>query len=158
MARRAPALEKLRENAGFAHGVAAKRAHIFIAETMKILIVEDAPDMREIVADTLSGGNFEVRAVATGAGGLAMLKSWAPHVVICDLGLPDLPGEEVARIAAALSPRPRMVMMSADAKRIEAMRLVADAVFHKPFHLDHMTSVVEMFHRRYLREQFEEKR
>ena len=73
---------------------------------MKILIVEDEPALREIVADIFFSGDHDVRAVATGASGLAMLKSWKPEIVISDLAFPDIPGEEVARVAAAMSRRP----------------------------------------------------
>jgi two-component system, OmpR family, KDP operon response regulator KdpE len=124
---------------------------------MKILIVEDEPALREIVADIFFAGDHDVRAVATGASGLAMLASWAPDVVISDLGLPDLPGEEVARVAAAMKPRPWIVMMSAETERLDAVRPLADAAFQKPFHLDEMTSLIELFHRRFLREQSKEK-
>lgn len=124
---------------------------------MKILIVEDEPALREIVADILFTGDHDVRAVATGAAGLGMLKSWGPDIVISDLTLPDIAGEEVARIAAAMRRRPWIVLMSAEPGRLDAMRPVADAVFQKPFHLDQMTSLIELFHRRYLREQSKEK-
>jgi two-component system KDP operon response regulator KdpE len=130
---------------------------MFLVRAMKILIVEDEPALREIVADIFFAGDHDVRAVATGASGLAMLKSWGPEIVISDLGLPDIRGEEVARVAAAMSRRPWIVMMSAEPERLDAVRPIADAVFQKPFHLDQMTSLIELFHRRYLREQLKEK-
>jgi CheY-like chemotaxis protein len=130
---------------------------MFQVRAMKILIVEDEPALREIVADILFTGDHDVRAVATGAAGLGMLKSWAPDLVIADLGLADIPGEEVARIAATMSCRPRIVLMSAERERLDTMRSTVDAVFQKPFHLDQMTSLIELFHRSYLREQFKEK-
>jgi two-component system OmpR family response regulator len=130
---------------------------MFLVRVMKILIVEDEPALREIVADLFFAGDHEVRAVATGASGLAMLKSWAPEIVICALALPDIGGEEVARIAAAMRRRPWIVVMSAEPERLNGVRANVDAVFQKPFHLDQMTSLIELFHRRYLREQFKEK-
>ena len=50
----------------------------FMARVMKILIVEDEPVLREILADMFSTGDHEVKAVATGASGLAALERWPP--------------------------------------------------------------------------------
>jgi CheY-like chemotaxis protein len=63
---------------------------MFLVRAMKILIVEDEPALREVVADIFFAGDHDVRAVATGASGLAMLKSWMPQIVISDLTLPDI--------------------------------------------------------------------
>lgn len=137
--------------------MAAEPVRIFLVSAMKILVVEDEPALREIVADIFFAGDHDVRAVATGAGGLGMLKSWRPEIVIAELALPDIRGEEVARVAAAMGRRPWIVLISAEPERLNAVRSIADAVFEKPFHLDQMTSLVELFHRRYLREQCKEK-
>ncbi len=118
---------------------------------MKILIVEDEPDLREILQDVCST-EHEVKAMATGTSGVKALVGWRPDVLITDLALPGAQGEEVARAAAALRRPPWIVLMSGDLGRLERARPLADAVLHKPFQMDDLLSLIELFHRRFLRE------
>ena len=123
----------------------------FMARIMKILIVEDEPALREVLEDMFSASDHEVKTVATGASGLAALESWPPDVLVTDLGLPGAQGEEVAQAAATLFPRPWIVLMSAEPGRLESARFLADAVLHKPFQMDELMSLIELFYRRFLR-------
>ena len=118
---------------------------------MKILIVEDEPALREVLEDMLSTGDHEVKTAATGASGLNCLEDWSPDVLVTDLGLPGANGEEVAQAAALLLPRPWIVLMSAEPGRLESARFLSDAVLHKPFQMDELMSLIELFHRRFLR-------
>jgi two-component system, OmpR family, KDP operon response regulator KdpE len=118
---------------------------------MKILIVEDEPTLREVLEDMFSASDHEVKAMATGASGLEALEAWAPDVLVTDLGLPGAHGEEVAQAAATLLPRPWIVLMSAEPGRLESARFLADAVLHKPFQMDELMSLIELFYRRFLR-------
>ena len=145
-----PSLQKLWENPGPTPGAAAEPARISW-RVMKILIVEDEPALREVLEDLLSTSDHEVKAMATGASGLAALESWPPDVLVTDLGLPGGHGEEVAEAAAVLLPRPWIVLMSAEAGRLESARFLADAIVHKPFHMDELMSLIELFYLRFLR-------
>ena len=122
-------LQKLRENAGPRPGVGAEPARISW-RVMKILIVEDEPVLREVLADMLSTVDHQVKAVATGASGLAALERWPPDVLVTDLGLPGADGEEVAQAAVVLLPRPWIVLMSGERGRLESARFLADAIVH----------------------------
>jgi signal transduction histidine kinase/ActR/RegA family two-component response regulator len=64
---------------------------------MRILIVEDNEDARDMLAAVLTLEGQDVRAVADGTAGLAAAASWRPDVMIVDIGLPDIDGYEVAR-------------------------------------------------------------
>jgi two-component system KDP operon response regulator KdpE len=118
---------------------------------MKILIVEDEPTLREVLEDMLSTGDHEVKAVATGARGLQTLEAWPPDVVLTDLGLPEADGEDVAQAAVVLLPRPWIVLMSGERGRLESARFLADAIVHKPFQMDELKSLIELYHLRFLR-------
>ena len=62
-----------------------------------ILLVEDDPDIRELVAYKLTRGGFEVIEAADGLAALQAARSRRPDAVVLDMGLPRLSGIEVCR-------------------------------------------------------------
>jgi len=112
---------------------------------MRILIVEDNPGLRALLVDLFQGAAHEVRVAPSGTKALEALSNWPPDVIIADLNLPGVQGEEIAIAAAALPQRPRLIMMSADRERLERTRSRADAVLLKPFHLDELLRLVALF-------------
>ncbi len=67
----------------------------------RILVIEDEPDLQEILAYNLRKEGFEVLQALAGATGLALARSQAPDLVLLDLMLPDLPGTDVCRVLKA---------------------------------------------------------
>jgi len=65
--------------------------------SLEIVLIEDKPDMRDMLAETLRLEGCEVRTAQDGHSGLNLVKVVRPDVVICDLGLPDIDGFGVAR-------------------------------------------------------------
>lgn len=63
----------------------------------KVLIIEDNQDSAEVLALSLQGRGYDTSVAHTGPGGLALLQQVRPHVVLCDIGLPELDGVEVCR-------------------------------------------------------------
>ena len=71
------------------------------AQTAKILIVEDNSAVRELMAVLLRRSGYQVFEAADGLQGLEQIGSLQPDIVIVDLGLPKLGGDElIARIKA----------------------------------------------------------
>jgi two-component system CheB/CheR fusion protein len=64
---------------------------------LEIVLIEDKPDMRDMLAETLRLEGCEVQTAQDGRSGLNLVKVVRPDVVICDLGLPDIDGFGVAR-------------------------------------------------------------
>ena len=64
---------------------------------LKIVLIEDKPDMRYMLAETLRLEGCEVKTAQDGRSGVDLAKVVRPDVVISDLGLPDIDGYEVAR-------------------------------------------------------------
>ena len=62
----------------------------------RILVVDDEPDIRQLLSFNLKEAGFEPEAVGTAAEGLAAARN-RPSVVILDLMLPDMSGTEVCR-------------------------------------------------------------
>jgi CheY-like chemotaxis protein len=66
------------------------------AAALRILLVEDLPDNREMLRDLLEMWGHEVLLAADGAEGLESVRSWRPDVALVDLGLPRVSGLELA--------------------------------------------------------------
>src|SRR5580704_6699344 len=67
------------------------------APTERILLVDDEPDLRQLVTFNLREAGFEVDAVGSGQAGLALAGKLRPAVIVLDLMLPDVPGTEICR-------------------------------------------------------------
>jgi CheY-like chemotaxis protein len=64
---------------------------------LRLVLVEDYEDAAEILAELLSMCGHEVRLAKLGGHALEMLRSEGADLVLCDLGLPDMSGLELAR-------------------------------------------------------------
>jgi len=62
-----------------------------------VVVVEDEMKLRDLIRAFLEREGFTVLTAATGAEGLQFEAKVMPDLVVLDLGLPDIPGEEVAR-------------------------------------------------------------
>jgi DNA-binding response OmpR family regulator len=100
-----------------------------------ILLVEDERKLRELVRSYLERGGFTVLSASSGAEALSLAGSATPDLVVLDLGLPDVPGETVARELRSHSATP-ILMLTAKASeddRIRGLELGADDYVTKPF-------------------------
>ncbi len=100
-----------------------------------ILLVEDERKLRELVRSYLERGGFTVLSASSGAEALSLVGSASPDLVVLDLGLPDVPGEAVARELRSTAPVP-ILMLTAKASeedRIRGLELGADDYVTKPF-------------------------
>lgn len=103
-----------------------------------ILIVEDEPDIAELVAHTLARAGHAPEVVATGPDALARARQAPPALVILDLMLPGLDGLAVCqalRADAATSNVPILILTARaqEADRVAGLELGADDYVTKPF-------------------------
>ena len=104
----------------------------------KILIVEDEPDIVELLVYNLDQAGFKTEAVFNGADALDRVKVQAPDLVLLDLLLPEVDGLEVCR---TLKRDPEtasipIIMLTAKGEaidRIVGLELAADDYITKPF-------------------------
>jgi two-component system phosphate regulon response regulator PhoB len=104
----------------------------------RILVVEDEPDLRELLTYNLTAAGFTVQAKETGTEGLEAVHTFAPDVVLLDLMLPDIPGTEVCRRIRGdtTSRQPAVMMLTAKGEEIDRVvgfELGADDYVVKPF-------------------------
>ena len=100
-----------------------------------VLVVEDERKLRELVRSYLERAGFTVLSTGSGAEAITMAAGASPDLVVLDLGLPDVPGETVAREVRAAAPVP-IVMLTAkttEEDRIRGLELGADDYVTKPF-------------------------
>lgn len=100
-----------------------------------ILVIEDDPELAEMVSEYLSARGFHATSKATAAEGLEALRRDAFDGLIIDLGLPDMDGFVVCRQIRAESDIP-IVMLTArgdEMDRIVGLELGADDYLAKPF-------------------------
>ena len=100
-----------------------------------ILVVEDETKIRDLVRGYLERDGHQVVSTASGAEALDLARADEPALVVLDLRLPDVPGEEVARELRTFSSAP-ILMLTAKASeddRIHGLELGADDYVTKPF-------------------------
>src|ERR1700746_2300047 len=96
--------------------------------TATVLVVEDERKLRDLVRSYLERAGFTVLSTDSGAEALTMAESSAPDLVVLDLGLPDVPGETVARELRAASAMPILMLTAkaAEEDRIRGLELGGD--------------------------------
>jgi DNA-binding response OmpR family regulator len=100
-----------------------------------VLLVEDERKLRDLVRSYLERAGFTVLSTGSGAEAISLASATSPDLVVLDLGLPDIPGESVARELRAAGQVP-ILMLTARATqedRIAGLELGADDYVTKPF-------------------------
>lgn len=103
--------------------------------TARVLVVDDDPAIRRVVATGLRARGYDVVEAATAADGLGAAAVDAPDLIVLDLGLPDGDGVEVCRRVREFSTSPVLVLSveTTDRRKIEALDAGADDFIVKPF-------------------------
>jgi DNA-binding response OmpR family regulator len=103
--------------------------------TGTILVVDDERKIRDLVRSYLELEGDSVLLADTGERALESASRSDPELVVLDLGLPDLAGEEVARTLRTGSNVPIIVLTAkaAEDHRVAGLRLGADDYRAKPF-------------------------
>ena len=103
----------------------------------RVLFVEDDSATRDGYVSYLTALGYDVMAAVNGHQALSLASSWAPQVIVLDMGLPDVDGWEVARqlkASAATAAIPVIALTGADLphERVSAMRAGCDRHLAKP--------------------------
>jgi CheY-like chemotaxis protein len=109
--------------------------------TATILLVEDEEGVRAVLHELLTGLGFEVLQAANGAEAMDLARGHAGVIdlVITDMVMPVMSGQELARKLADVRPGVRILYMSAFASNIYSPSALANALadyISKPFDLD----------------------
>ncbi len=115
-----------------------------------ILVVEDDPAVRNLIATTLETHDYRFQTAASGEAAIVEAASHNPEVILLDLGLPDLDGIEVIRKVRTWSRAPIIVISarSEDTDKIEALDAGADDYLTKPFSVEELLARLRVTFRR----------
>jgi CheY-like chemotaxis protein len=112
---------------------------------LRVLLVEDDDDNRELMAEVLTASGYVVLSAASGQDGLKTLSEHSIDVVVTDVGMPGMGGLEMAKAAKAIAPTVPVVIVTGWAERDDiahARGRDVDAVLIKPVDPDALTAAV----------------
>jgi CheY-like chemotaxis protein len=110
---------------------------------VRVLLVEDDDDNRELMAEVLAAAGFEVVSAASGKEGLRSLSERSVDVIVTDVGMPGMGGLELASAAKAVAPSVPVVVVTGWAEREDiASAKDVDAVLLKPVDPDVLAQAV----------------
>ena len=118
-----------------------------------IIVIEDEPDIQEVIVHNLSREGFEVLSAGDGETGLKMVKDKSPDLVLLDLMLPGLDGIEICRQLKGDSMTRAIPIIMVTAKGEESdivlgLGIGADDYVTKPFSPKELTARVKAVLRR----------
>jgi two-component system, OmpR family, alkaline phosphatase synthesis response regulator PhoP len=109
----------------------------------KILIVDDDPDIVEVVGLILKRNGFTVYTHNSGLGVPEMVKKIAPDLILLDIRLPGKFGTYICKELKSTSKYPPILLFSAHEKEGEAFAICkADGFIQKPFDAKHLIEII----------------
>ena len=120
-------------------------------ETCHILVVEDDPDINRLLCTILENAGYNCRPAYSGSEAQLWTQQYQYDLVLLDLMLPGLTGEELIRELRRKRTMPILVLSAKAglADRVNVLRLGADDFIPKPFDNDEVLARVEAQLRRY---------
>ncbi|MFM8518826.1 MAG: response regulator transcription factor [Solirubrobacterales bacterium] len=122
-------------------------------EGARILVVEDDREIVDVLRRTLRADGFTVEGVGDGGGALELAPDFLPDLVILDLGLPDMDGEEVCRQLRLAQETTRVPILMLTARtelddRVSGLDSGADDYLTKPFEREEILARIRALLRR----------
>ena len=109
----------------------------------RLLLIDDEPLNRELLASSLSAAGYEVEVAKDGFAALAQMHGALPDLIISDLKMPNMSGFEFLSIARRRFPQIPTIAVSGEFHApIEPLGVIADAFLSKPFSLDELEAKI----------------
>ncbi|MDR1291784.1 MAG: response regulator transcription factor [Clostridiales Family XIII bacterium] len=118
----------------------------------KIMIVDDDPNIRELVRVLLANGGFDVCEAADGRGALRIITGESPDLAVVDLMMPNMDGYELCRTLRKYYEDLPVLMLTAKGElsaKVKGFEAGADDYLTKPFEGDELLLRVKALLRRY---------
>ena len=120
-------------------------------ELFRILVVDDEPNISDLISTSLKFVGFDVRTAATGAQALTAAQEFKPHAMILDVMLPDLDGFEVCRRIRNEGHPIGVLFLSAKDEmkdKVQGLTIGGDDYMTKPFSLEELVARLRALLRR----------
>ncbi len=121
------------------------------ADATPVLIVEDDPEMADLLGTVLDMAGYQVTRAASVSDAKRALRDTSPALALVDLGLPDGSGIDLVDHLAARYPGVGVIVVTADGREdehVRGLRAGADDVVAKPFRVSTLMARVEAVLRR----------
>jgi DNA-binding response OmpR family regulator len=121
------------------------------AERARVLIVEDCPDLGDVLPFHFRDAGYEVDLATGGRSGLQMARSGNYRIVILDLSLPEIDGLEICRSLRQTGAETSVLMLTARSSEIDrvlGLEMGADDYLTKPFSIRELLARVKAIIRR----------
>ena len=121
------------------------------AADARVLVVDDEPNLVEVLSMALRYQGFAVQTAATGREALAAVTSFKPHLMVLDVMLPDMEGFDVAaRLGAQRAGVPIIFLTARDATedKVRGLSGGGDDYMTKPFSLEELVARIRTILRR----------
>jgi two-component system KDP operon response regulator KdpE len=108
----------------------------------RILVIDDEPQIRRFLSISLSAQGYDVNEAASGREGLRMLATQGADLVVLDLGLPDMDGQQTLRELRAWSSVPVIVLSvrASESEKVAALDAGANDYVTKPFGVQELSA------------------
>jgi two-component system OmpR family response regulator len=122
-----------------------------MSESNRVLVVDDEPNIVDVVSMALRFHGYGVETAGTGADALAAVTAFRPDLIVLDVMLPDMEGFEVARrLGAERAGTPIIFLTARDAPedKLRGLTTGGDDYVTKPFSLEELLARVRNVLRR----------
>jgi two-component system OmpR family response regulator len=119
--------------------------------THRVLVVDDEPNIVDVISMALRFQGFAVESAGTGAAAISAVSSFKPHLIVLDVMLPDMEGFDVAeRLGAQRARVPIIFLTARDATddKIRGLSIGGDDYVTKPFSLEELIARIRSILRR----------
>ena len=106
-----------------------------MTDSYSILIIEDEKNILDFMARTLRSNGYKTITSETGQSGLSIINSQCPDLILLDLGLPDMDGNDIISSVRKWTSCPIIVISAraGEQDKVAALDLGADDYITKPF-------------------------
>jgi two-component system OmpR family response regulator len=118
---------------------------------LRVLVVDDEPNILDVISMALRYESFEVDTAANGRDALSAVREFRPHVILLDIMLPDMEGFEVARrLGADRAGIPIIFLTARDTTedKVRGLTMGGDDYVTKPFSLEELVARIRAILRR----------
>ena len=115
-----------------------------------ILVIDDEPQIQKMLQVSLSAHQYQVSVATTGQDGMTLAALLSPNLIILDLGLPDIDGQEVVRRLREWCSTPIIILTAhnQEDEKIQTLDAGADDYLTKPFSLGELLARIRVCLRR----------